>query len=516
MVLAENYEAKVEALVAQLDALERENKILREENALLKKWRFGRSSERLESGQLSFFETGEWPEGCLMPATQPAQATKPKKSIKGHGRARFPDSLEREVHRHELCEADRKCPSCSTTMVLIGEDVTERGRLIPARMVVDHYVLSKYACPHGHGIKTAPLPAGVIDGGKYGPSVYAHIVTAKYNDHLPLNRLEGIYDRYGIRIPKQTMWDMLVRVDELVAQPVLKQMRLELLEEPILHADETSVALRVEGKKGSKKGWVWGWRNEPGGERPSKALIEFHPGRGKQVPADFLGGWSETLLTDGFASYNPICERNGITRAGCWAHARRYFRDALEGGAAEAAPILRMINRLFALERAVRQRAEGRELNFDEMLELRGEVRLRSAAPLLVRMLDAARELEHKRTTLPKSKLGKAVTYLLNQQKPLSVFLGDARVPIHNNDAERDLRHIVIGRKNWMVFGSLRGGEVACRLYSLMLSCRQNGVNPEAFIADVLMAVEVTSSTDIASLTPWAWGKARKLEADAD
>ena len=191
MVLAENYEAKVEALVARLDALERENKILREENALLKKWRFGRSSERLESGQLSFFETGEWPEGCLMPATQPAQATKPKKSIKGHGRARFPDSLEREVHRHDLCEADRKCPSCSTTMVLIGEDVTERGRLIPARMVVDHYVLSKYACPHGHGIKTAPLPAGVIDGGKYGPSVYAHIVTAKYNDHrVPRRRTQ--------------------------------------------------------------------------------------------------------------------------------------------------------------------------------------------------------------------------------------------------------------------------------------------------------------------------------------
>ncbi len=175
-----------------------------------------------------------------------------------------------------------------------------------------------------------------------------------------------------------------------------------------------------------------------------------------------------------------------------------------------------MINRLFALERAVRQRAERRELSFDGRLELRGEVRLRSAAPLLVRMLDAARELEHKRTTLPKSKSGKAVTYLLNQQKPLSVFLGDARVPIHNNDSERDLRHIVIGRKNWMMFASLRGGEVACRLYSLMLSCRQNGVNPEAYIADVLMAVEETPSTAIASLTPWAWGATRKLEADAN
>ena len=115
-------------------------------------------------------------------------------------------------------------------------------------------------------------------------------------------------------------------------------------------------------------------------------------------------------------------------------------------------------------------------------------------------MLDGAR------STLPKSKLGKALKYLFNQRAPLTVFLEDARVPIHNNDAERDLRHVVTGRKNWLVFGSTRGGEVACRLYSLMLSCRQNGVDPEAYLADVLMAVATTPASEIASLTPWAWG----------
>jgi len=515
MVPALNQEAQFEALVLRLDALERENKILREENALLKKWRFGRSSERLEPGQLTFFETGEWPEASPMPATQPSSTGKRKKQTGGHGRAPFPAHLNREDHLHELPEADRKCPCCGDIMQEIGEDVTERGRLIPAQMIIDRHVRTKYACPHGHGVKSAALPDGVIDGGKYGPSVYANIVTAKYNDHLPLNRLEGIYERYGIRIPKQTMWDMLVRVDELVAQPILKQMRLELLEEPVLHADETSVVLRVEGQKTNKKGWIWGWRNEPH-ERPSKVLIEFHQGRGKQVPASFLGEWSGTLLTDGLASYNPVCEINGITRAGCWAHARRNIRDALEQGATDAAPILRMMNRLFALERAIRKRAERRELCHEEMLELRAQVRTRSATPLLVRVLSAAQDLKDKRTTIPKSKLGKGVGYLLNQQAPLSVFLKDPRVPIHNNDQERDLRHIIVGRKNWMVLGSVRGGEVACRLYSLMLSCRQNGVNPEAYIADVLMAVAKTAATAIADLTPWAWGKAREVAAESD
>ena len=511
MTTAETTESRMAAFADRIEALERENKILREENALLKKWRFGRSTERLEPGQLQFFETGDFPEVSPQTDTEDKPARKTKKPFKGHGRAAFPEHLKREVIRHELCEDDRKCPTCCAVMEEMGQDVSERGRLIPAKITVDRHIRMKYGCPHGHGVITAPIPDGVIDGGKYDASVYAGIVTAKYNDHLPLNRLEGIYKRYGIQIPKQTMWDMLVRVDELIAQPVLKQMRLELLEEHVLHADETSVALRIEGQKGSKKGWVWGWRNEPDGERPSKLLIEFHQGRGKNVPTKFLGDWSEVLIADGYPSYDAVCKENGITRAGCFAHTRRYFREALETGSTEATPLLRMINRLFALERAVRGRAKRRKFECKDLLQLRGDVRKRSSSKQMKRLLKAASELELKRTTLPKSKLGKAVSYLLNQQKPLSVFISDPRVPIHNNDEERDLRHVVVGRNNWMVFASQRGGEVACRLYSLVLSCRQNDVNPEAYVADVLMKVATTPATEIATLTPWAWG-ARQSE----
>jgi len=164
----------------------------------------------------------------------------------------------------------------------------------------------------------------------------------------------------------------------------------------------------------------------------------------------------------------------------------------------------------------VKRRAERDGLDYAQMLVLRGEVRGRSARSLMTRILEAARELELKRTTLPKSKLGKAVSYILNQQGPLAVFLDHARVPVHNNDQERDLRHVIVGRKNWMLFASQRGGEVACRLFSLMLSCRQNGVNPEAYITDILMAVATTPSSQIAKLTPWAWGAERRSTAAAN
>jgi len=139
------------------------------------------------------------------------------------------------------------------------------------------------------------------------------------------------------------MWDMLVRVDELVAQPVLKQMRRELLEEDVLHSDETPVTLRLESQKKSKPGWVWGWRNEPG-EGPAKALVEFRQSRGRDGPLAFLGDWSGALIVDGYSGFNEVCRKNGIVRAGCLAHARRKFSEALDTGSQDAAPMLQMIN----------------------------------------------------------------------------------------------------------------------------------------------------------------------------
>lgn len=206
----------------RIDALERENKILREELALIKQGLFGRRSERIEPGQLELYLSAAAKLDLPAPSAAAVESTERGPSVRGHGRARFPEHLPREVIELDVPESERVCPECSQAMRSIGEDITERGHMVPARIVVRRYVRKKYACPAGHGVKTASAPEGVIDGAKYEASVYAHVVTAKYADHLPLHRLEGIFKRHGVELAKQTMWDMLVAVDELLAQPVLR------------------------------------------------------------------------------------------------------------------------------------------------------------------------------------------------------------------------------------------------------------------------------------------------------
>ena len=489
------------------DTLSRENKILREELQAYRLGLFGRRSERLEPGQLAFFEQGRAPEA---PAEQTPPPAEPKKERKpGHGRAPFPEHLPREVIEIDVPEQERDCPCCGKAMRPIGEDVCERGHIVPARLVVRRYVKRKYACPDGHAVKTAQAPDGVIDKGKYEASVYAHVVASKYTDHLPLHRLEGIFKRHGVHLPKQTMWNLLVTVDELVAQPVLEQMKAELLLEPVLHADETPVTMRLEEGKGTRTAYAWGWRNLSG-TGISKVLIDFRMSRGRDGPLDFLGDWSGTMIIDGYSGYDEVIRRNGIVRAGCLAHARRKVKNALDIGSKGALRALRPIQRLFWIERAVLKRAERDGLDREVFVELRGQVRERRSRVAWAWLYREVAALLEERGTLPKSKLGKALGYLDRQRDALATFLDDPRIPIHNNDAERDLRHLAVGRKNWLVFGSPRGGDVACRLYSLVLSCKQAGVDPEVYIEDVLGRVATTPHSEIASLTPWGWRAARE------
>jgi transposase len=477
--------------------------------AELRVWRhglFGRRSESINPDQLRLFDDDVAPTDEEEEVELPARKFKRKK--KGHGRGTFPAHLPREEIRLELPEDQRSCPDCGEQMRAFGEDVCERGHLVPAKLSVRRYVRAKYSCSKGHTVKTAPMPDGVVDGGKYEASVYAHVAVSKYGDHLPLNRLQGIFKRHGVRLPRQSMWDMLLRLDQIVAQPVLRQMRSELLQEDALHADETPVTFRLEGAKGTKQGYIWVWRSlRERGE--SKVLIEFRTSRARLGPTNFLGDWANTLLIDGYSGYDEVTKANGITRAGCWVHARRKFKDALDSGTESAAIVLRPIQRLFWIERAIKRRAEARGLTWDDLVELRRAVRDRRSKRLVETIHEVARHLAELRATVPKGVLGKALTYLSNQRGPLSVSVNDPRLPIHNNDAERDLRHIAVGRKNWLVFASERGGAVAARLYSLMLSCKESGVDPEAYLVDVMGRVSSTRAKDIAQLTPWAWAEAQ-------
>lgn len=390
----------------------------------------------------------------------------------------------------------------------IGVDVTERGHVIPARMCVKRYERMKYACKHGHAVKLAPLPDGVVDRGKYESSVYAYVATAKYGDHLPLNRIQNMFKRGGVHLPRQTMWDLMLRLDELAAQPILREMHRQLLQEEVLQADETPIRVQVEGEKGTSRGVLWAWRNLRGSPQ-EKVLVEFKVDRSAKGPDAFLGDWSGTLLTDGYDGVNPVAVRNDIARAGCWAHARRKFNDSLKSSKKKAAAALVPIQRLFWIERAVVRRAERKGLSHTDLVELRRVVRDRVSRRVLRQLYEVVFALDEDPTVAGGSKLRTAVTYVINQREPLTALLRDARIPIHNNDTERDLRHVVTGRKNWLIFGSPRGGEVAGRLYSLVMSCKFAGVAPDDYLEDVLSLISTTKASDIATLTPWGWAAAR-------
>jgi transposase len=244
-----------------------------------------------------------------------------------------------------------------------------------------------------------------------------------------------------------------------------------------------------------------------------QVLFELRESRGRDGPLRVLGDGKGTLLADGYAGYDEVVARNGLVRAGCWAHARRKLKDALDTGAREAAEVLVLVQRLFRIEKALKLRAERDGFGIDELCSLRGRVRCARSVRVVEQIHAVVTDLTGRRATLPKSQLGKALAYLDNQRAELAIFLDDPRIPIHNNATERDVRHLAVGRNNWMIFASRRGGEVGCRLYSLILSCRHAGVDPQAYVEDVLSLVSTTPASQIESLTPWAWALSRAAVA---
>jgi len=499
-------EAEIDARAKELEENAARIADLTEQIEYLRRQLFGRRRESIDPNQLALFDSMNSELRELTNAATPAG--EPKKPKKGHGRAPLSPELPRESIAVDLPEAERICPDCGKPLKSIGIEVTERAHMIPARMCVKRYERPKYACPDGHAVKVAALPDGVIDRGKYEASVYAFVATSKYADHLPLNRIQGILKRYGAHLPRQTMWDLLVRLDELVAQPVLKQMRTELLQENALQTDETPIRVQREGHKGTKQGYLWSWRNVRGSP-VEKVVADFCMDRSASGPTAFLGEWTGTMLTDGFDGTNPVAVRNDIKRAGCFAHARRKFRDALESGDKRAAAALNSIGELFAIERDLVDRSHAEGLTLRELATLRLRERQLRSKPVLERLYDIAFTLDEDASVSRGSRLQKAVTYLINQRASLMAHLECGEIPIHNNDTERDLRHAAVGRKNWMIFGSQRGGEVAARLYSLVLSCKLNSVDVQAYLEDVLGLIGTTPASAIATLTPWGWAAER-------
>ena len=485
---------------AIIAALARDNRQLSEQVALLMHRAFGRKTEKLDPNQLPLFEeAGE--SAVEAEATASAAASSPKKKTKGHGRASFPASLPRVDERHVLPE-DCRCDVCDSPMRALVDEVSERGHVVPAQIIVKRICREKRACPKGCMVKTAAAPAPLIDRCKYEPSVYASIAVSKYADHLPLHRQEAMWKRQGMPIAKSTMADMVQRVAEIAGDPIVKQMEREVLEDGVVHADETPITVLLEGKKGQagrKTGYVWIYK------AGIKSVFVFRQGRGRDGPCEFLRGYKGLMVTDGYAGYDEVERREELTRIGCWAHARRKFKEALDAKDQRAGPILRLISWLYRLESMIARTSEERWLSDPERRALALRVRERLSRRVTERIEAALLDLEARADVLPKQQLGKAVRYALGQWNRLTRFLKHPEAPLDNNAAERDLRQVALGRKNWLFAGSPKGAETAATLYSLMASCKAIGVDPFAYLADVLERVATTPASEIRTLTPWAW-----------
>lgn len=478
----------------------REKLFLRHQLEILKKRLFGPRSEQIAADQLqlAFDERDELFAPPPEPVSPPEPEAPPRKSRR-NGRAPLPKDLPREREEIHPPAEERICRCCAKEMVPIGEEVTEELEYEPAVLFVREIVRVKYGCRRcEEGVVIADLPLRPVEKGRPGPGLLAWVATAKYSDHLPLNRLEGILARSGVEISRKTMCDWIRDVADLLS-PIVKRMKSTILSSGYVQTDDTSVRLRDEG---GRRSYLWVYLSP----EQRAAVYDFTISRARDGPARYLRSFRGFLQSDAYSVYDGIVSREGITGVACWAHCRRKWLEALDTSPEHASTVLAGIRRLYALEAAAR--AEG----------LSSEDRLGRRREQAVRILDAIKEYVDaiREEALPRSPLGTAVGYTLSQWDGLNAYARDGRLEIDNNAAERALRRVAVGRKNYMFFGSPDGGRRAAILYSLVETCRLVGIDPHAYLKDVLLRVKTHPSSRIEELMPAGWKAAHKAAVAAD
>jgi len=516
-LLAEGQDEQViELVVGLLSRLVEKNTELELRPRKAMRQRFGRTSERLSAEQLSLFleqlsqeDTGSQgatepgagdvcvAEGSTPPSEPPRKESGSKKR-KGHGRRPLPSSLPREQRVHLPPPEALRCEACGRDKSRCGEEKSDTLEWVPGHFKVIEEVRPKYTCrPCGEGRVVAPPADRVIEGGLPGPGLVAHVLVSKYKDHLPLHRLSGIYARHGVELLSD--W-VAAGADTL--QPLAQEVAQRALASHLLQSDDTHLkVLDREHPNGLKRGHMWVYLGDS-----TWAAFVYTPDCKQEGPLSFLEGREGWLLVDGYKGYDKLFTRPGATavEVGCWSHARRYFVEALDAGDTRAALPLSLIGRLFEVER------EASEQQVDEAERLRRRDTLsRPVTEQLGRFVADTYNREP-----PKSPLAQACRYAINQWKSLTRFLEDARLPLHNNASELRLREIAVGRKNYLFAGSDAGAERAACVYTLVATCVLAGVEPWAYLADVLEKLASGwPQRRLEELLPPMWKRAREAAA---
>lgn len=480
----------------QIEALKQKHQA--ELAAVLRRF-YGPRSERFDPRQLLLFgqhiDTAPIDTGSV--EDEAGQKLVTRRARHKHGRRRLPESLPRTRIEHDLPDDQKKCPCCGEARRRIGEEVSEQLEFIPASLRVLEHVRFKYACKAceqaaaegGPQIETAAKPLQPIEKGLAGPGLLSYVITSKLGDHLPLYRLERIFARQGVEIARSTMCAWLQAAADLV-RCLVRLMTERVRRSRAIHTDETRVPIPEPGTGRCRSGRLWCYV----GDRANPYVVyDYTPDRTRAGPTRWLADYKGYLQADAYGGYDGIYSKGDVIEVACWSHARRHFFDAKDTDGRRAAEMLAMAGELFAIER------DAADLKDAERLKQRQT----RSVPVLARIkawLDAEREL-----VLPRSPMAQAITYTLNQWDALCVYATQGFLAIDNNAAERALKRIAIGRKNWLFAGNDRAGATAATLYTLIAGAERHGLDPQAYLTSVLAKIAATATSGLEQFLPDVW-----------
>ena len=485
------------------DELYLENLQLQKELWRYKKATYGPRADRLSENELAqaLLEFAEELEQKPLPAESLAQGeAQPElrriKRRKGRRALANFDHLPVSTHVYELPAEQRRCSCCGEQRQEIGSEESWQIEYIPGHFERLQHVRKKYACAkcelagENPQIATAAKAETAIEKGFAGPGLLAYIVTSKFADYLPLYRLEDIFERQGFEISRATQSVWCGDVADLV-EPLYRRMAERVRQSHVVATDDTVFPMLGPGQTQSTRMWVY-----VGDAANPYNVFDFTLNRGREGPKEFLKDYTEVLLADAYGGYNGVVAGNAITRAGCWSHARRKFVEAEKTAPEIAREAVDLIGRVFAVEK------QAKDMSVDERLALRQT----QSVPVLAELRQKL--LVWKERLLPKHPMAEAVNYTLSQWEELTVFTTDGAVPIDNNVSEREMKRVVLNRKNSLFVGNPRGGRTAAILASLTSSCRRHEMDPQLYFMQLLMNLPSWPANDLDAWLPDRWKQA--------
>lgn len=465
----------------------------------------------LSQGQATQLQTDETPNAETLATQSQAendsnQTDTPKAKIKRGRRIVIPDNLEVRtiIHKPKSITCD-----CGCQMQQIGEDVQDKLGFIPKQFYRERHIYPKYACKDCHcqnqTLVQASTPAQIIDKSIATPELLAHILISKYADHQPLYRQNLIYQRSGVYLSDSTMADWVGRCG-VALEPLVMRLHDILLSQPILHADETPVTIMKVNGKSPKQGYVWAYVT-PQHSKLKAVVYDFAESRRNEHPKAFLSKWQGKLICDDYNGYKFLfspSRQQGVIEVGCMAHARRKFHELhVTGQSIVSEEALNFFQRLYAIEREIDELFEKNALPSPRNAQTVWQIRQAKAKPIA----DALHQwlLENRPLASKNSAIARAIDYCLKRWKALIQYLNDGSLPIDNNWAENQMRPWALGRKNWLFAGSLRSGQRAAVIMSLIQSAKLNGLDAFAYLSDVLRRLPTHKDKDIDELLPHVW-----------